>query len=219
MTPIEAVIWDWNGTLLDDLLISVDTTDDLLKRLGLPLETIQRHGDVFRQPPSEFERAVRIGMEKEDLPTITAEWFRGYEARWRSATLFDDVRPTIATLSDRGIQQALVSASPHALLVRQTAHFELDVALDAVRGIGHDGAQTKAALIRPWLAQVGVSTSRALVVGDMPTDFEVAVDVGARCVLVPRGHVSQARLEGSGALIVNDMAGVVAYIDAGEISA
>ena len=90
---------------------------------------------------------------------------------------------------------------------------------DTVRGIGRDGAQTKPALIQSWLGQVGVSASSALVVGDVPTDFEVAVDVGAHCVLVPRGHVSQARLEGSGALIVNDMAGVVAYIVAGAISA
>src|SRR5262245_43055202 len=47
---IDHVIWDWNGTLLNDVTHAIDTINFLLEPRGLPLMSIERYREIFGFP-------------------------------------------------------------------------------------------------------------------------------------------------------------------------
>ena len=52
------VIWDWNGTLLDDVWLCVDIINAMLGRRGVPALDRERYRRIFDFPvPIYYERA------------------------------------------------------------------------------------------------------------------------------------------------------------------
>ena len=50
MERTKHVIWDWNGTLLDDAVLCVEVMNVVLARRKLPPLTAERYADRFRFP-------------------------------------------------------------------------------------------------------------------------------------------------------------------------
>lgn len=47
---IKHIIWDWNGTLFDDVDICVDNINWLLKKYNLPEITKEKYREIFTFP-------------------------------------------------------------------------------------------------------------------------------------------------------------------------
>ena len=41
------VVWDWNGTLLNDVKVGVNTLNDMLGRRGLPLLSVEDYKEKY----------------------------------------------------------------------------------------------------------------------------------------------------------------------------
>ena len=62
---IDTVVWDWNGTLLDDLSVSFEATNRLLRANGLqPLADLDRYRSVFSFPVIDYYRRIGLGPER-----------------------------------------------------------------------------------------------------------------------------------------------------------
>ena len=48
------LVWDWNGTLLDDLTLVVEATNASLATFGGPRVTAEEHRRDFRRPITEY---------------------------------------------------------------------------------------------------------------------------------------------------------------------
>ena len=48
------VVWDWNGTLLNDVKVGVNTLNDMLGRRGLPLLSVEDYKEKFGFPVIDF---------------------------------------------------------------------------------------------------------------------------------------------------------------------
>ena len=48
------VVWDWNGTLLDDVKISVDTINVMLERKHLGKLTVEEYRSIFGFPVKPY---------------------------------------------------------------------------------------------------------------------------------------------------------------------
>ena len=48
------IIWDWNGTLLDDVDIVIDCMNSLLKKRNLPLLHVDKYKDIFTFPVKDY---------------------------------------------------------------------------------------------------------------------------------------------------------------------
>ena len=55
------IIWDWNGTLLNDTELSIKCINTLLKRRSLPLLSAEQYREVFGFPIREYYQ--RIGLD------------------------------------------------------------------------------------------------------------------------------------------------------------
>ena len=77
----EHVIWDWNGTLLDDAWLCVDIMNGLLSARGLSLLTPQRYAQVLTFPLADYYRELGFDFDREPFETLGAEFIREYERR------------------------------------------------------------------------------------------------------------------------------------------
>ncbi len=126
--------------------------------------------------------------------------------------LFDDVRPALAALAERGLQLGVISNFEPWLrdVLRLEGVEELFgvVAISGVLGV----AKPDPAIFRAALAEAGAAPSSAIHVGDqLTTDVDGARAVGITPVLIDRFD----RRADVGVLRVRDLVELVALIDQG----
>ena len=67
------IIWDWNGTILNDTPVAVKATNILLQRLGYPMITLECYRDNVDTPIVIFYSKI-FDLNKHDVKMIDDEW-------------------------------------------------------------------------------------------------------------------------------------------------
>ena len=73
------VVWDWNGTLLNDVKVGVNTLNDMLGRRGLPLLSVEDYKEKFGFPVIDFYDRVGFDMEKESFHELSVDFVETYD--------------------------------------------------------------------------------------------------------------------------------------------
>ena len=217
MRRYDYVLWDWNGTLLDDLALNLSVENELLRRRGL-FERADKDYYLahFDFPIIDFYRALGFDFSKEDYADVANEYADTYAAGLDGVRLFDDALPVIDALGDSGVRQVVISATEHRLLCRQVARYDLPGRFESVLGSENNLGKSKVAVAVDWLKTHGADPKRTLFVGDTTHDFETAAAIGCDCALVARGHNSRARLEATGCPVFGDLRGVLRLVRGGK---
>jgi phosphoglycolate phosphatase len=205
MKHVTHVIWDWNGTLLDDAWLCVEVMNDLLDRRGLPRLTPERYAEVFRFPVRDYYRDVGFDFAREPFEVVGTEFIEGYAAREAACALRPEAREVLMGLSARGYTQSVLSASQHHRLVSQAERLGVHSHFEALVGLDDHYAAGKVELGQRWLASSGVSPARAVLVGDTDHDVQVARALGVHCLLVPSGHQHPERWSDSGVRVLEGL--------------
>lgn len=202
---ITHLIWDFNGTVLDDVDICIASIDRMLAKRGLPLlQSREVYHSYFRFPVIDYYRAVGLDLEREDYYTVLApEWIGYYLEAEPRCGLVPGVLPVMQDMRAAGIRQVLLSATRQEQLVAQVSRLGIADQFDELYGNDNIHAASKTHLARAWVdAHPG---ARPLFVGDTEHDAEVADAVGAPCILYTGGHQSAARLALCGKKMIGDM--------------
>lgn len=206
--PYSHVVWDFNGTLLDDVSIGVETINVLLKKHGLPLlddvETYRRH---FCFPVVDYYE--KIGLERERFELYAAEWVSEYSLRSASATIYSGARELVEFFKENGCRQYLLSATEQKMLEKQIESLRLRAYFDELIGQCDTYGSGKMEAAVNWSKKV--KPKRALFIGDTVHDFEVATAAGADCVLLASGHQDYARLALCGCLVFEGIPALQQY--------
>ena len=213
----ELLIWDWNGTILDDAGVCRQIADIMLGERGIPtLPDMDAYRAVFGFPiKSYYEKmGYRFGPGDEPYESVADEFILWYDKLYRTAAL----RPGIVDFLDRrkgeGYRQVLLSATRYDQLVEQVAAFgDVGDRFEQKLGLTDHYAFSKAALARDFIEREGIPRERTLFIGDTDHDFEVSSAIGCPCVLLEGGHQSRARLEAMGVPVLPDLAALGDYLD------
>ena len=65
MLDCKAIIWDYNGTLLNDLSIGVECINRMLTKRELPLLTTESYREVFTFPVKKYYELVGFDFNKD----------------------------------------------------------------------------------------------------------------------------------------------------------
>lgn len=202
------IIWDWNGTLLDDLDLCVDLVSGMLHARGRPrIDRAQYHA-VFDFPVRSYY--ARIGFDDAEFPALSVEFIAGYDARRLEAALHPGCETLLAAIAARGVTQSILSAYRHTTLCEIVAHFGLTKHFTRLRGLDDIYAHGKIELGHASLAELGLPAREVLLIGDTLHDLEVARALGTDCVLVAHGHHPASRLR---------VHGVEVFANLGELAA
>lgn len=184
---LAAVMWDWNGTLLDDVRANFAIVNALLEGRSLPPITIETYRRFFRMPIRDFYSDIGFSYERETFESIAADYNRRYKEAFPSTGLTEGALASLEHFASRGVAQYVVSASHQKDLDEQVRSRGIERFF--ARIVGNDdyavvSKVSKAVSLRQSLGNV----RRILFVGDMHHDFEVARAIGADCALYANGH-------------------------------
>lgn len=191
------VVWDFNGTLLDDVHACLDALNAILRGNRLPPLSAEDYRARFRFPVAEFYR--ELGM----VPATRYDWEalgESFHMRYlfsRHLGLQPGAREALTALRAAGIRQGVLSALEQGLLEMQLRQFGLTPYFDFIRGSrNYDGASKEAA------ARDLPLEGPTLLVGDTLHDAEVARAMGWDCLLCSAGHQNAERLATAGFPII-----------------
>ena len=207
------VLWDFNGTLLDDVQAGISSENVLLRRRGLPeFKSVEDYHNVFGFPVIDYYRRVGFDLENESYADIAIEWVEQYMKFSALSKLHDGVTETLEHIKNVGITQLVLSATERNMLCGQLKSLGIyDYFGDEnILGLDNIHAGSKAGIAAEWMEKV--KPDRALLIGDTEHDFDVARETGMECVLIAIGHQSRKTLEGRGVPVLSGISEVLKYI-------
>lgn len=208
------VIWDWNGTILNDTALCYEIANDMRARRGMPtMANVEEYRNVFGFPIVEYYRRMGYTFERESYEDISVEFVAEYRRRVPGCPLQAHILETLAAVKSRGIPQILLSATEQERLMEQTALYDgFTGYFSRIVGMTDNLAHGKAALACACAAQTGFPPENILFVGDTDHDYEVATAAGCRCVLVTNGHQPREKLEKCGVPLLATQSEVLRYL-------
>jgi phosphoglycolate phosphatase len=188
------VIWDFNGTILDDVQLGIDCVNRMLARRGLPiLADREAYHRVFGFPIEDYYRRVGFDFEREDYHSVLApEWVALYLAGEGNCPIHPGVAETVASIRRKGLGQVILSASDLTQLTGQLSRLGLVDEFDEILGLDNIHAHGKTALAIAWKQRNPDAVP--LFVGDTEHDADVAEAIGGDCILFAGGHQSRERV-------------------------
>lgn len=207
------VVWDWNGTLFDDLHVVVAGVNAVLAEAGLPPIDADGYRRHYTRPVHTFyERLFDRPIAPDEWTRLDDTYHAAYRAGLEAADLTRGARDVLANLDGDGRPQSLLSMWRHPELIDLVGRFDIAHHFRRVDGVRDVGGGRKRRYLERHLAALRVPADGVLVVGDTPDDAHAAAGVGARCVLFDGGSHHLDDLQGTGAPVVTDLEDVLDYV-------
>lgn len=199
------VIWDFNGTILDDIDLGIVSVNRMLEERGLPVIPDRAYyREIMRFPIRDYYAELGFDFEKEDYYQVLApEWVGYYLAGEGSCGLMPGVVETLEAIRQKGLRQLVLSASDLPQLRGQLSRLGVDGYFDEVLGLDNIYAADKTALARAWRERNPQAVP--LFIGDTDHDDLAAEAMGADCVLYTGGHQSEKRLSTCGKPLIKQV--------------
>lgn len=212
ITRYRHIVWDWNGTLLDDCDYSIAVMNQLLERRRLPLLDRVRYHALFDFPVRAYYERLGFDPSRDTFEQLSEEFIAAYDARRLTCRLHVGVEALLAAATGAGLTQSILSAYRQETLHEIVAHFGLTERFVRLIGLDNIYAHSKAELGSAWVKELGLPPSEVLLVGDTLHDLDVARHMGVDCVLVAAGHHPATRLCARHERVVSNLAELRATI-------
>lgn len=191
------IIWDWNGTLLDDCALCVDVMNGVLQSHGMPVVSCDDYREHFDFPVRRYYTWLGFS-EDATFERVSHAFIDGYTDRCHECPLHDGAAALVRQLHQQGIGQIILSAHKQDSLEAIVAHHGLHHYFDKLLGLDNIYAAGKTENGRAHFATLQHAPHEVLLIGDTLHDAEVAQALGADCILLACGHQSQSRLQSTG---------------------
>jgi phosphoglycolate phosphatase-like HAD superfamily hydrolase len=201
-------VWDWNGTLFDDLHIVLKAVNASAADLGLDPIGLDVYRAHYTRPVSLFyERLAGRRIAESEWTSINDRFHDVYRTMIHLARPNESAHRALDLVRSAGIPQSILSMAPHDDLVELVHRLALTDYFDRIDGLRGDPGDAKAAYLEAHLRDLIGATQPAevLVVGDTPDDATAAAHVGANCVLYDNGSHHRSELEGLGVPVVDSL--------------
>ncbi|MEU7023288.1 HAD hydrolase-like protein [Streptomyces sp. NPDC046203] len=209
------LVWDWNGTLLDDIGAVIGATNASFAEVGLEQITLEQYRELYTVPvPKFYERLMGRLPTEDEWNVMDGSFHRHYWGLADACGLTAGAADLLAARQASGFTQSLLSLAPHdelIPLVHRHGIADRFVRMDGRVGKSTDGKSGH--MVRHLAALGDVAAERVVVIGDAADDAVAALHVGAKAVLYTGGSHSRKSLERVGVPVVDSLAEAVAVAD------
>lgn len=202
------IIWDWNGTLLNDLGVCVDSINLLLGRRNIPVLDVERYLDIFTFPVKDYYAKAGFDFSGESFETVAVEFMDHYLEHVRKSGLHTGAKSALNWFRDSGQNQIILSAMEHNELVKLVKELGISEYFSHIFGIDDHLAHGKLSLASSAIKKTGYKPEETCLIGDTLHDAEVASALGINCLLIADGHQSEIRLKTSGYPVIRSLSEV-----------
>ena len=201
----KTILWDWNGTLLNDVDICVDIINGLLRQRGHEVLSKARYRQIFTFPVKAYYEAAGFRFDIDPFESVAVEFMDTYRQKLSSAQLFPEVIERLKYFKAKGVRQYVVSAMEHDFLMDTLKDKNIRQFFDGVSGIHNDLAHGKLNMALRFVKEKSIDVGQAVFIGDTLHDHEVATALGTPCLLIASGHQSYERLNINGNDVVHSL--------------
>jgi phosphoglycolate phosphatase len=197
------IIWDWNGTLFNDSRLCIEILNGLLIKHKKPPITLKFYQETFNFPVKNYYE--KIGFSLESFKSVADEFIFEYETRKINCSLQEGARQLLYFIDNKGISQSVLSAYKQSPLEKIISVFLLNSLFIKIKGNDNHYAAGKIEIGKEHINELKFQKNQIVIIGDTVHDYEVAKEIGIDCILIPSGHQTKARLNATGALVLESL--------------
>ncbi len=198
------VVWDFNGTLMDDVGISILTVNDMLEKRGMPLTDKKEYFEKIEMPIIRYYEKM-FDFNVTSLSELTREFQEGYDRYLDSASLAEGAIPLLEKLKENGVEQVIISSFPTEKIKKICEKLGISSYFSNILGADDIKAESKVERGKAYMNSLPEG-ARVVAIGDLLHDHEMASSMGADCILYAGGHQSKADLLAVGVPVAETMA-------------
>ena len=189
------VIWDWNGTLIDDVDVAVSCINKLLPYYNVPTITAKSYREIFDFPVKKYYEQLGIDLKNNLFEKIRDQYIKDYNLNIAlNSSLFPETASLLETIK-KTKNQYILSAVSQWHLDTITTHFKVEHFFNERFGVSDHYAAGKIDRGIELLNHGCIDPQKTILIGDTIHDFEVAKELGVSCLLLADGHQSEKRLK------------------------
>ncbi|MDH5737197.1 MAG: HAD hydrolase-like protein [Gammaproteobacteria bacterium] len=192
------LIWDWNGTILDDVNYAIGIINWMLGEQGLPAIGYERYRNIFDFPVKAYYDRLGFDYNRTSFESLCHLFVEKYMTNFHQCAPFPHIENWLQEGRSTCDCQSILSATDQQSLDTMIDHFDMAELFDFVCGTGNRLAQSKTDQGTLLMSKAGFARSDTLLIGDTLHDAEVAQSLGIDVVLVTHGHHSPEKLGKAG---------------------
>lgn len=199
------IIWDWNGTLLDDVDFCRRIINRILFENDLPELSFNRYREIFTFPVEDYYKTAGLDFTKTSFKVLGKNFMDEYEEKKLTCSLFENAVDVLNSIHQKGIGQSVLSAYLHDNLVSILDHYNLTQYFDNIVGLDNIYAGSKTHLGLRLIEQLKIPGNEILFIGDTLHDADVAKAMGVNSILIANGHQVKEKLVVNSNIVLDDM--------------
>jgi len=205
LSKYKHIIWDWNGTLINDIWLVVEIMNKMLKKRNMPGIDLKKYGEIFDFPVIDYYAKLGFNFSKESFEELTVEFISEYYTRFNECKLFNEVEEVLKKIRDMGIPQSILSASKEDVLIEKIKYYGIDKYFNRIIGLENHYAESKVERGKKWIDELNLNPQDVLLMGDTAHDYDVSKHIGCDCLLIANGHYSYERLAKLGVDVIGTL--------------
>jgi phosphoglycolate phosphatase len=199
------IFWDWNGTLLDDASICLSAMNAMLTKRKMDTIHLDYYKEIFGFPVIEYYKSVGFDFKLESFESLSVEFTELYNSESGNALLMPETHKILSYFQQSGKRNVILSAMQQDMLLELVDLKGIKTYFTDILGIDNIYAHSKSSVGTEFVRAKGISPLEVLFIGDTLHDYEVAHDIGCKCILIANGHQSEDRLRSSGAKVIKSL--------------
>lgn len=194
MTPSH-ILWDFNGTILDDVVPCIQSINELLVKYGKkPLSGVDEYKAVFGFPIKDYYKRIGFDFDEVSFEVLAIEWVKLYNKYNSPIKACPNAKEALIYVKQAGVPQLVLTASKTEMVYEQLEMMGLTDFFEGVIGLDNIHAAGKTDTALEWAKRE--KPSRPVLIGDTEHDAQAADAIGAQCLLVSCGHMPVKKLIG-----------------------
>ena len=207
------IIWDWNGTLVDDAWLCVEIMNGVLSKYELDSISLSDYRKKFVFPVKDYYASLGFNLKKTPFEVCGLDFINSFKNRKFEAPLFRESKEILSKIKLNGGKNYLLSANHQSILENTVDFFKLRSFFSQVCGLNHYYATSKINEGKKLLSSIDSHKKDIVMIGDTLHDFEVAKSLQIDCILLSHGHNNKARLIKTSAPVFSSLKDVSAFLN------
>ena len=184
-------IFDWSGTLVDDLAMVLDATNHVLRHYGKDEISREEFKQRFRLPYAGFYDEILPGVPLDELEDHFRVGFARSAESGVVSPLLPYAKEFLKVLAGRGKRMFILSSMDAEAFVDHAKELEVDHYFEAV----YAGVLDKRAQIHQLLKNHALEAENTVFLGDMCHDVETARHGSVSSIALLTGYQSEEQLQ------------------------
>lgn len=197
MTKVDkysTIIWDWNGTLLDDVSLCIDIVNEFLPNHNSLALNKDTYKEVFDFPIAEYYKKIGIDFNIESFESLTKKFIGNYDSNVKKQSLHENTIDILVKNKQLNKKQFILTAGHKKSVTQLLEHYSIKDFFIAIEGLDNHRAENKVFRGQKLIKNNTININETVLIGDTTHDFEVAEELGVDCILIANGHQNKNRL-------------------------